>query len=96
MEKIKEIKKFDIPSIDEALENGKTEINLSSKGLLLDGSEVSNFFLKLLTETYYNESEMTLIKNSNDCLNQAPVLTWILIKKEEIENNNMGEELKKN
>ena len=80
-------KTFGISSIDNALETGKTKINGSSKGVLF--RKENEFFLSLLLDTYKNEKEMTLIKNSNDCLNQAPVLTWLLLRKEEIEKNKM-------
>lgn len=80
-------KTFGISSIDKALETGKTKINGSSKGVLF--RKENEFFLSLLLDTYKNEKEMTLIKNSNDCLNQAPVLTWLLLRKEEIEKNKM-------
>ena len=80
-------KTFGISSIDKALETGKTKINGSSKGVLF--RKENEFFLSLLLDTYKNEKEMTLIKNSNDCLNQAPVLTWLLLRKEEMEKNKM-------
>jgi len=78
---------FGVPSLDNALKEGKTEINVSSKGVLL--KEDNSFFLNLLIDTYNNEAEMTLIRNSNDYMNQAPVLTWLLLKYKEIKENNM-------
>lgn len=89
MENEKSRKSFGIPSLDKALESGKAKINGSSKGVLL--KKENEFFLNLLLDTYNNETEMTLIKNSNDCLNQAPVLTWLLLRKKDIEKNRMSE-----
>jgi len=83
---------FGVPSLDNALKEGKTEINVSSKGVLL--KEDNSFFLNLLIDTYNNEAEMKLIKNSNDYMNQAPVLTWLLLKYKEIRENNMDKILK--
>lgn len=87
-------KNFGVDSIDNALQNGQTKINLSSKGVLL--KKENEFFLKLLLDTYNNETEMTLIKNSNDCLKYSPVLTWLLLRKQEIEKNKMGKILSGN
>ena len=89
MENEKSRESFGIPSLDKALESGKAKINRSSKGVLL--KKENEFFLNLLLDTYNNETEMTLIKNSNDCLNQAPVLTWLLLRKKDIEKNKMSE-----